>query len=418
VSHTDKTLKCIRCGFCLDACPTFRLTGNEADSPRGRIYLMRSVNEGSLRLDEGIRQHLDACLGCRACETACPSGVEYGSILEEFRAHMQQSGERGGLSGFARKQLLETLSNPVRMAASLKAAGILEKLTGKMETMPASVAALLTGSRESAVTLPAVPGKVTVGRLPELSPARAERRYTVGILAGCVMRVLFHDTNIATVRVLQLNGCDVLAPKTAGCCGAFHLHSGYLPDAKQRARSLLDAFEGVRIDAFIVNSAGCGSTLKEYGHLLKDDPVYAARARAFAGKVRDVSEWLVDIGIEPPTGKFEETVAYHDACHLAHGQGIRSAPRQLLASVPGLKLVDLPESDTCCGSAGVYNLTQPEMAARLLERKVDFIAQTGASVVATGNPGCLAWIEQGLRARGIDVSVRHPVDILNEAYPL
>jgi glycolate oxidase iron-sulfur subunit len=230
------------------------------------------------------------------------------------------------------------------------------------------------------------------------------------------MRVLFHPTNLATVRVLQRNGCEVLAPRAAGCCGAFHLHSGYMDDAKARARALLDAFENVEMDAFVVNSAGCGSTLKEYGELLEGDPVYAERAHEFAAKVKDVSEWLMEIGIEPPAGRLDATVTYHDACHLAHGQGIRSAPRELLRAIPGLKLVELPESDTCCGSAGVYNLTQPEMAARLLERKVEFIAETGASVVATGNPGCLAWIEQGLRARGLEVSVRHPVEILDAAY--
>lgn len=415
-STNDKTLKCIRCGFCLDACPTFRLTGNEADSPRGRIYLMRSVNEGVIPLDASVRQHIDACLGCRACETACPSGVEYASILEVFRDKIEQTGDRPAASRFARHQLLETLTSPARMAASLKAAGLLSRLTGKMSNMPSPVASLLTGSHKNAVMLPSMPDKVSVGKLPELSPATGEKRYTVGVLAGCVMRVLFHPTNLATVRVLQRNGCDVIAPRLAGCCGAFHLHSGYMDEAKQRARALLDAVANVKMDAFVVNSAGCGSTLKEYGELLEDDPVYSRRAHVFAAKVKDVSEWLMEIGIGTPARSLDATVTYHDACHLAHGQGIRSAPRDLLRSIPGLRLVELEESDTCCGSAGIYNLTQPEMAARLLERKVDFIAKTGASIVATGNPGCLAWIEQGMRARGLEVAVRHPVEILDAAY--
>lgn len=415
-SIEDKALKCIRCGFCLDACPTFRLTGNEADSPRGRIYLMRSVAERVIPLEQGVMGHLDACLGCRACETACPSGVEYATILEHFRADMEADGQRPSLQKFARKQLLATLTNPRRFAASLKAAGLLAHLTGRRNTMPGFVAELLTGSPDVSITMPATPEKIVVGRLPVYTPAIGERRYRVGILAGCVMRVLFHETNEATVRVLQRNGCEVVAPRAAGCCGALHLHSGYMQDAKERARALLDALNGVEMDAFIVNSAGCGSTLKEYGEILGDDPTYAERARAFAERVKDVSEFLVDIGAEPPPGPFPATVAYHDACHLAHGQKITRPPRQLLASVPELKLVDLPESDTCCGSAGIYNLTQPEMARRLLERKVDFIVQTGATIVATGNPGCLAWIQQGLQERGVSIKVMHPVEILDVAY--
>jgi len=415
-SVEEKALKCIRCGFCLDACPTFRLTGNEADSPRGRIYLMRSVVENHIPLDDGVRLHLDACLGCRACETACPSGVQYASILEHFRAEMESYGDRPIMQTFARKQLLAMLTHPGRFAAALKGAGLLARLIGGKREMPGFAAALLAGPDDVPITLPATPEKVVVGRLPERSPALGEKRGTVGILAGCVMRVLFHDTNEATVRVLQRNGCEVIAPRAAGCCGALHLHTGYMADTKAKARALIDAFAGTEIDALIVNSAGCGSTLKEYGEILQDDPVYAERARAFAARVKDVSEFLAEIGAEPPRGEYRATVAYHDACHLAHGQKITAQPRQLLRAVPGLRLVELPESDTCCGSAGVYNLTQPTMARRLLERKVDFIVQTGASVVTTGNPGCLAWIQQGLQERGLDVQVKHPVEILDAAY--
>ena len=412
----DKALKCIRCGFCLDACPTFRLTGNEADSPRGRIYIMRSIMEGAIPLDSGVMSHLDSCLGCRACETACPSGVEYAGILEHFRAGLETGAERPPTQRFARKQLLAMLTSPGRLAASLKAAGLLSRLMGDRRSMPGFAADLLTGSPKVDVILPAVPERVEVGRLPERSPALGEKRYTVGILAGCVMRVLFHETNLATVRVLQQNGCEVIAPRRAGCCGALHLHSGYMEDAKAKARGLLDALEPFPMDAFIVNSAGCGSTLKEYGELLGDDPVYASRAREFAAKVRDVSEWLMEIGIETPEGRFGARVAYHDACHLAHGQKITAAPRKLLRSIPELELVEIAESDTCCGSAGIYNLTQPELARRLQQRKIDFIAESGASVLATGNPGCLAWIQQGLQERGIAIEVRHPIEILDAAY--
>jgi glycolate oxidase iron-sulfur subunit len=342
--------------------------------------------------------------------------VEYATILEHFRADMEANGPRAGLQKFARKQLLSVLTNPKRFATSLKVAGLLSRFTGKRNSLPGFVAELLTGSPNVSMTLPATPEKIALKQLPECSLAIGKRRYRVGVLAGCVMRVLFHGANEATVRVLQRNGCEVIAPRTAGCCGALHLHTGYMSEAKRRARALLDALDGVKMDAFIVNSAGCGSTLKEYGEILEDDPVYAERAKAFAARVRDISEFLVEMGAEPPSGPFPATVAYHDACHLAHGQKITHPPRQLLKSVPGLQLVDLPESDTCCGSAGIYNLTQPGMARRLLERKVDFIAQTGASVVATGNPGCLAWIQQGLLERGLSIQVMHPVEILDVAY--
>ncbi len=411
-----KTSKCIRCGFCLDACPTFRLTGQETRGPRGRIYLVRSWREGVIPFDNGVVEALDTCLGCRACETACPSGVEYGAILEMARAHIEESHLRPGSQSFARAQLLATLTNPGRLAASLKAAGLFGKLTGGK--MPGFAAKMLSGSSEAAVALPAVQGEVKVHALPERSPAQGVKRHTVGILAGCVMRVLFGTTNAATVRVLQQNGCEVVAPPTAGCCGALHLHTGFYDDARSRMRALIDAFAPYMdtLDAIIVNSAGCGSTMKEYGDLLADDPAYATKAAAFAAKVRDVSEWLAEIGLTPPQGRIEAVVSYHDACHLAHGQRIRLQPRQLLAQIPGLKLVEMDESDTCCGSAGVYNITEPELARRLLERKIANLKATGASIIATGNPGCLAWIQQGAKEAGLNVRLCHPIELLDEAY--
>ncbi len=377
---------------------------------------MRSVSENIIPLDASVLQHIDSCLGCRACETACPSGVEYGDILEHFRADIESEGIRGGGQKLARRQLLATLTNPVRLAASLKIAGALRKLTGRDGKLPPFASAMITGDPNAEVTLPALPASVRVGKLPETSPPIGEKRFRVGVLAGCVMRVLYHDTNLATVRVLQRAGCEVFAPRSAGCCGALHLHSGYLADAKDRARALIDAIEPFRLDAFIVNSAGCGSTVKEYGALLLDDPVCSQRAAAFSAKVKDICEFLFEIDAAPPPGRFDKTVAYHDACHLAHGQKIVSQPRELLRAVRGLNLVEIPESDTCCGSAGIYNLTQPEMARKLLNRKVEFIANSGAEVVATGNPGCLAWIQQGLKERGISIDVMHPVEILDAAF--
>ncbi len=414
----EKISKCIRCGFCLDACPTFRLTGQETLSPRGRIYLVKSWREKTIPFDSDVVNALDTCLGCRACETACPSGVEYGMILEMARAHIEESHLRPSLESFARRQLLATLTNPGRMAASLKAAGLLRPLTrGKL---PGFAAKLLSGSSDSALSLPETTGEVRVHNIPAISLSTGETRYRVGILAGCVMRVLFVETNSATVKVLQANGCEVIAPETSGCCGALHLHCGFHADALAKACALLDSFAPVldSMDAVIVNSAGCGSTLKEYGELLKDDAAYSDLAVKFASKVRDISEWLIEIGITPPTRSLPITVSYHDACHLAHGQKIRQQPRDLLKQIPGLILRDLEEADTCCGSAGVYNITQPEMAKKLLDRKLGYIRATGATVLAAGNPGCLTWIQQGAKETGLELRICHPVELLAESYGL
>lgn len=419
VAHADpdeKAVRCIRCGFCLDACPTFRLTGNEAASPRGRIYLMRSVSEGVLPIKDGVLQYLDSCLGCRACETACPSGVEYASILEHYRARIEQSDARPSVQRWARNQLLNTLTSPRRLRLLLTMGRAFSGLLGRSGTLPRPLAGLLTGDPRSRITLPAMSTRGRPRLLPERHAALGSRRATVAVLEGCVMRVLYAGINEATVRVLQQNGCEVLTPRGAGCCGALDAHAGRLEQARAHARALIDALEPLDFDALVINSAGCGSTVKEYGELLADDPAYSRRAAALAAKTRDISEFLVERGLEAPTGRLEVTVAYHDACHLAHGQKITAQPRALLRAIPGLRLVELPESDTCCGSAGIYNLTQPNMARRLLDRKCERILATGAAVVATANPGCLAWIEQGMRERGATVRVLHPVELLDAAY--
>lgn len=409
----EKTLKCIRCGFCLDACPTFRLTGRETLSPRGRIYLVRSWHEGVIPLNEEVVEALDTCLGCRACETACPSGVEYGAILEMARAEIETQHKRPVLQGLARKQLVDLLANPRRLAFSLKAGRLLP--SARRGKLPGFAARLLAGTAHTPVRLPQSHGEASP--LPERSPALGEKRYTVGMLTGCVMQVLFANINAATVRVLQKNGCEVIAPSRLGCCGALHLHVGLLNEARRYARTFLDALSPFleEMDAFVVNSAGCGSTLKEYAELLGDDPDYAEPARRFASKVRDISEWLMEIGLSAQPSPLSVTVTYHDACHLAHAQRIRSQPRALLQTIPELKLVELEEADTCCGSAGVYNITQPEMAKRLLDRKIENIRSTGASYVATGNPGCLAWIEQGVEDAQLSIKVCHPIELLDRA---
>lgn len=411
----DIAKRCIRCGFCLEACPTYKLTGREAASPRGRIRLMTAVLQGSASLSADVVEALDLCLGCRACETACPSGVRYSALIEHFRARVNDSLGRTRAQNAARGGLIKLMTSPEAFAASLALGGLRQRLLGT-ETLPGPVARVLAGDQASALALPVSPSSRRVGSVPYLSPALGTRRYRVAFLQGCVMRVLYDHVNQATVRMLQRVGCDVVCPEQAGCCGALDLHAGFVEHGKAEARALMDALSREHFDALVSNSAGCGSTLREYGDVLSDDPVWRAAASALADKVRDVSEFLLMAGLPEPTRRLDAVVTYHDACHLVHGQGVRDAPRRLLESVPGLKLVPLHESDMCCGSAGTYNVTQPEMARRLLERKVGNIARTGAQIVLMGNPGCMAWIEKGIREHGLDIRVMHLVELLDSLY--
>jgi glycolate oxidase iron-sulfur subunit len=412
---TEKLLDCVHCGICLSACPTYDLLGTEADSPRGRIYMMRAVAEGRMELDQGVVGHMDACLGCRACETACPSGVPYGELLTPFRDEIERRFPRTGRDRAARSVLLNILTEPARLAPLMLGAKVMGGIFGAGRGPVALVNRFLFGPKAPAVPAPAEAG-LAVKPLPELTPAKGERRARVALLAGCVMQVLFQKVNRATIRVLAENGCDVVVPRAAGCCGAFHMHNGYLDGARARAKGLIQAFEREQFDAIIINSAGCGSSMKEYGELFHGDPEWDERGRAIAAKSRDVSEFLAELGLVPPQREYRKRVAYHDACHLAHGQKIRSQPRELLKAVPGLELVELSDSDWCCGSAGIYNFLQPELAGRLQERKVDTVLRAKPEVVVMGNPGCHSWIEAGLRASGSDIAVRHTVEVLDEAY--
>lgn len=434
MTSTDKyerdLMTCVHCGLCLNSCPTYLETGSEADSPRGRIVLMRGLHEGTLSAkDADVALHIDRCLGCRACETACPSSVPYGSLVEVARERINKAGVRPASTSLSRWALLSTMSNPAVMAASMKASRIVSPAAGGM-SLPAFAVRILSGDAKATAQVKTLPSTVSPEMPPAFTPAVGKKRFRVGVLAGCVMRVLFGDVNADTVRVLAANGCEVLVNRRQACCGALHLHNGYGDEGLSMARNLIDAFTPFDgLDAIVVNSAGCGSTMKEYGEILAGDPAYAERAAAFASKVRDVSEFLDEAGWVAPLkylptpnplpdkeGANRVVVAYHDACHLSHGQQVREQPRRLLARIPGVKLVPLPESEICCGSAGIYNLTEPEMALRLQARKVDNVLSTGASIVATGNPGCLAWIEAGIAGRGLAAPlIVHPVTLLAAA---
>jgi glycolate oxidase iron-sulfur subunit len=411
----EKLLDCIHCGICLSACPTYDVLGTEADSPRGRIYLIRALAEGRAELTESAVSHFDTCLGCRACETACPSAVPYGELLTPVRDYVEKHFPRKARDRRARQVLLDLLTDPGRLAPLMLGAKAMGGLFGSGGGPVGMVNRFLFGPNAPAMPVPAE-AALTIRRLPELTPAKGERRARVALLAGCVMQVLFQRVNRATVRVLAENGCDVIVPRAAGCCGAFHMHNGFLDGARERARRLIEALEREELEAVIVNSAGCGSSMKEYGELFHGDPGWEERARKIAAKTRDVSEFLVELGPVPPTKELRKRIAYHDACHLAHGQKVRSQPRELLELISGVELAPFQDPDWCCGSAGIYNFLQPEMAAKLQAKKVEHILAAEPDMVVTGNPGCHAWIEAGLRARGNVAPVMHTVEVLHEAY--
>ena len=404
--HEQDLMACVHCGLCLPACPTYLETGSEADSPRGRLVLMRKMHEGGLSpADPDVTRHLDLCLGCRACETACPSGVPYGRILETVRERISAEKVRLPLTDFARSGLLETLTKPKRMTVALRMAQI---ATGG--TVPAQAVRLLSGDPKAAAQTPQTPPVLAPPLPPVVTPAVGKKRARVGVLSGCAMRVLFGDVNADTVQILAANGCEVLVNRRQGCCGALHGHNGYGEEAKSLARGLIDAFSPFDgLDAIVVNSAGCGSQMKEYGQLLADDPGYAGRASAFAAKVRDVSEFLDDLGWVAPLRAVSEmptVMSYHDACHLVHGQGVRDAPRALLSRLPNTKWVPLPESEVCCGSAGIYNFTEPDMARKPASRaRLDHVLRNRARQslspppIPAASPG-LNKVPQGARSAG------------------
>jgi glycolate oxidase iron-sulfur subunit len=410
--------QCVHCGLCLAYCPTFSELGTEMDSPRGRIFMVKSLAEGRLTLSDPVVEHLSLCLGCRACETACPAGVPYAQLFEAAKAEIERQRPGSPARRVFRWANLRLLLAHPRMLAIFGAALRFYQVSGLQQFFRSSgLLARLPGTLPAwEALLPPLPPAGTRARLPELMPAEGPRRARVAMLTGCVQQVVFAAHNRATARILAKNGCDVVVPRGQTCCGALHAHSGDHAQALALARKTIDTFEGAGVDAVIVNTSGCGAHMKGYAHLLRDDPAYAGRAAAFVRSVKDISEFLTQEPLRGPLTPVPMTVTYHDPCHVVHGQKIRAQPRRLLAQVPRLEVVDLVEADWCCGSAGVYNLTQPEMAGRLLQRKTAHILATGAEAVVTANPGCILQIVQGLRQRGSSVRVLHLVEILDRAY--
>jgi glycolate oxidase iron-sulfur subunit len=404
---------CVHCGFCLPACPTYVSWGEEMDSPRGRIDLMRGLAEGKIAWSDTVAAHFDRCLGCMGCMPACPSGVKYDVLIERTRAELERRLERPRAEQFHREMIFALFPHPGRLRAVaallwLYAESGLQGLVrrnGLLRLLPRRLA-------QMEALLPQVSLHHVGARLPERVPAKGVRRARVALLAGCVQRVFFPGVNEATLRVLSAEGCEVLVPRGQGCCGALSIHAGREQEALAFARDTIARFEGP-VDAVLVNAAGCGSSMKDYGRLFADDPAWAARAAAFSAKVRDINEFLAALPPIAPRHPLRARVAYHDACHLAHAQRIHSAPRALLSGIPGLDLVEIPEGDQCCGSAGIYNLVEPESSEEIGARKVDNILSVRPDFLASANPGCTLQIQKLLRQRGQTLSAAHPIEILD-----
>ena len=404
---------CVHCGFCLPSCPTYALWGEEMDSPRGRIQLMKMVSNGEIGMNETVAQHWDQCLGCMACVTACPSGVRYDRLIEATRAQVERHVPRTRGERLLREAIFALFPHPDRMRLLLPLLWAYQRLGGaRLARTPLGLRLLSPQLRAMEAMAPQTDLRASEA-LPEVIPARSQVRQRVGLLLGCVQRVFFSDVNAATIRTLTAEGCEVVIPHGQGCCGALSLHAGRDEEGLAFARRLIDSFDSYDLDAIIVNVAGCGSNMKEYGYLLRDDPRYAARAAAFAAKTRDISEFLAELEPMAPRAAIAARVAYHDACHLAHAQGIRKQPRAILEAIPALEVVSVPESEMCCGSAGIYNLVEPEPAAALGERKARNVLSAQADALVAANPGCLLQITTALRRMGTDLPTLHPVELVD-----
>lgn len=402
---------CVHCGFCLPVCPTYELWHEEMDSPRGRIYLMKMASQGKAAITPDWVRHFDACLGCMACMPVCPSGVDYGKLIEATRAQIERQHPRSAAEKLYRRFIFGLFTQPDRLRAMrwpllvyqrsglqhvLRRSGALKLLPRRLRTMEALLPKLLP--RES---------------IPALTPAQGQKRLRVGLLLGCVQREFFPQVNAATVRVLAAEGCEVVAPNDQPCCGALFVHAGEEEPALALARRTIDLFTDTNVDVIVTNAAGCGSNVKEYAHLLRDDPVYAHRAAFFAGKCKDISEVLADLPPRAARHPLPRRVAFHDSCHLQHAQRVRLQPRSVLAQIPQLELLEIPESPICCGSAGIYNLVQPEAANALGDRKAQLIVPLEADVIVSGNPGCILQLQSSLGRIGSKTPVLHTIQLVD-----
>ena len=403
---------CVHCGFCLPSCPTYVLWGEEMDSPRGRIYLMNEGLQGEA-LDDTMARHFDQCLGCMACVTACPSGVQYDKLIEATRQQVERRYHRTPEDRLFRQLVFSLFPYPERLRLLMPGLALYQKLrlrglldrAGIIRRLPARLRAM-----ESLA--PDVSGRLE--KTPAWTPAQGESRAKVGMLLGCVQRVFFPEVNAATARVLAADGCTVVAPPGQGCCGALSMHAGREAEAQRFARRTIDTFGRLGLDTVVVNAAGCGSSMKEYGYLLRDDPAYAEKAKRFSEGVRDASEWLAELGPAAARHPLPLTAVYHDACHLAHAQGIKRQPRDVLKGIPDLQLREVPrESTICCGSAGVYNMVEPGPAMELGERKARNVLDSGAQLLVTANPGCLLQIRAALERMGRSMPMAHPMEVLD-----
>ncbi|HEX8925840.1 MAG TPA: heterodisulfide reductase-related iron-sulfur binding cluster [Terriglobales bacterium] len=409
---------CVHCGFCLPTCPTYLLWHEEMDSPRGRIYLMRMGAEGGVAtMDRKFVDHFDQCLGCMACMTACPSGVQYSPLIESTRAQIERHYKRPFWERLYRRLIFEIFPHPQRLRLALLPLWFYQKSGLRWLMRKSGLLRLLPHQlRSMEALLPELSLSAFYRPMPRRVAARGTKRRRVGVLLGCVQRVMFSDANLATIRVLSKLGCEVIVPPEQGCCGALMTHTGREDDAQAAARKLIEVFERADVDTVVVNAAGCGSNMKEYGNLLRDDQEWAERARNFAGKCRDVTEVIAELGFgDADFQTTRMTVAYHDPCHLLHAQGVQRQPRELLQAIPGLEMKELPESQICCGSAGVYNLVEPEPARQLADRKAQNIIRSGAQALVSANPGCLLQITSALQRAGHPMPSMHIVEMLDRS---
>ena len=408
---------CVHCGFCLTTCPSYRVLGKEMDSPRGRIYLMDGINEHDIPLSEAVSQHFDTCLGCLACTTSCPSGVQYDKLIAATRPQVERNQSRHLGDRLFRTLIFSLFPYPQRLRPLLIPLLIYQKLG--LQSLLRSTAILDRLSPRLAAMeslLPTLSAKAFSDHLPIVIPAVGKTRYRVGMVLGCVQRLFFPDINEATARVLTANGCEVVIPKSQGCCAALPSHQGQEQQAQVLARQMIDSFEETGVDVVIINAAGCGHTLKEYGHILRHDEAYRDRAIAFSQKVRDVQEFLASAGLTAPLAPLSDhslTIVYQDACHLLHGQKISLQPRQILRQIPGVDLKEPIDAALCCGSAGVYNMLQPDVSNELGQQKVENLINTNADLIASANPGCALQIQKHMRGRETTLPIMHPIQLLD-----